>query len=67
MLESILSVNYTYAVYRAKNNVREQGGKITDEYRLIKGFRAEFPEGTAHTLETNEHLDVENDGEVRTQ
>ncbi|KAI9709194.1 MAG: hypothetical protein M1828_002533 [Chrysothrix sp. TS-e1954] len=52
---------------KAKKSVQEQGGKVTDEYTLIKGFRAEFPADKVHTLATNEHMDVEADGEVKTQ
>ncbi|KAG9849629.1 hypothetical protein KCU86_g15869, partial [Aureobasidium melanogenum] len=51
----------------AKKQVTEQGGKITTEFKLIKGFTAEFPEDKAHTLSSNDHINVENDGEVRTQ
>ncbi|KAI5211620.1 hypothetical protein E4T42_08156 [Aureobasidium subglaciale] len=51
----------------AKKQVTEQGGKITTEFKLIKGFTAEFPEDKVHTLSSNEHINVENDGEVRTQ
>ena len=40
---------------------------MTDDYVLIKGFRAEFPEDKVHTLKSNEHVDVEADGEVHTQ
>lgn len=28
---------------------------------------AEFPSGTVHTMSSNEHVEVEADGEVRTQ
>ncbi|KAI4723102.1 hypothetical protein E4T48_00791 [Aureobasidium sp. EXF-10727] len=51
----------------AKKQVTDQGGKITTEFKLIKGFTAEFPQDTAHTLSSNDHINVENDGEVRTQ
>ncbi|THY35621.1 hypothetical protein D6D01_01178 [Aureobasidium pullulans] len=51
----------------AKKQVTEQGGKITTEFKLIKGFTAEFPEDKVHTLSSNDHINVENDGEVRTQ
>ncbi|CAD0100106.1 unnamed protein product, partial [Aureobasidium mustum] len=70
----------------AKKQVTDQGGKITTEFKLIKGFTyafppwtivpheqrltphsAEFPEDKVHTLSSNDHINVENDGEVRTQ
>ncbi|KAK3651116.1 hypothetical protein LTR56_005880 [Elasticomyces elasticus] len=51
----------------AKKQVTEQGGKIINEFKLIKGFTAEFPEDKVHTLQSNEHLNVENDGQVKTQ
>ncbi|KAK3628567.1 hypothetical protein LTR56_018510 [Elasticomyces elasticus] len=53
--------------YSAKKQVTEQGGKIINEFKLIKGFTAEFPEDKVHTLQSNEHLNVENDGQVKTQ
>ncbi|KAG9535429.1 hypothetical protein KCU79_g21687, partial [Aureobasidium melanogenum] len=49
----------------AKKQVTEQGGKITTEFKLIKGFTAEFPEDKAHTLSSNDHINVENDGETQ--
>ncbi|EME47802.1 hypothetical protein DOTSEDRAFT_60196 [Dothistroma septosporum NZE10] len=51
----------------AKKQVTEQGGKITNEFTLIKGFTAEFPADKVHTLSSNEHINVENDGKVTTQ
>ncbi|KAK5135653.1 hypothetical protein LTR08_004954 [Meristemomyces frigidus] len=51
----------------AKKKITDQGGKITNEFTLIKGFSAELPEGQASILSSNEHLNVENDGEVKTQ
>ncbi|KAH9812646.1 peptidase inhibitor i9 [Teratosphaeria destructans] len=51
----------------AKKQVTDQGGKIVNEFKLIKGFTAEFPADKVHTLKTNEHLIVEADSEVRTQ
>ncbi|KAI4844562.1 hypothetical protein E4T44_06121 [Aureobasidium sp. EXF-8845] len=51
----------------AKKQVTDQGGKITTEFKLIKGFTAEFPEDKVHTLSSDDHINVENDGEVRTQ
>ncbi|KAL9534307.1 hypothetical protein SMMN14_01905 [Sphaerulina musiva] len=51
----------------AKKQVEEQGGKIVNEYKLIKGFTAEFPDDKVHALASNEFLNVENDGKVTTQ
>jgi len=68
----------------AKQHVIDQGGKITNEFTLIKGFRyaslypnfpavimthgsAEIPEGVVTTLSSNEHVNVEADGEMKTQ
>ncbi|TKA82038.1 hypothetical protein B0A49_00176 [Cryomyces minteri] len=51
----------------AKKTVTDQGGKVTHEFKLIKGFTAEFPADKVHTLSTNDHITVENDGEVKTQ
>nr|POE94556.1 hypothetical protein CFP56_16796 [Quercus suber] len=51
----------------AKKQVTEQGGKIINEFKLIKGFTAEFPADKVHSLSSNEHLNVENDGKVTTQ
>ncbi|KAF2089609.1 hypothetical protein K490DRAFT_37075, partial [Saccharata proteae CBS 121410] len=55
------------SVHRAKSTVTDQGGKITHEFKLIKGFTAEFPDGTVHSMESNEHVTVEADSEVKTQ
>jgi hypothetical protein len=35
--------------------------------RRLTLHSAEFPEDKAHTLSSNDHINVENDGEVRTQ
>ncbi|KAF2719303.1 hypothetical protein K431DRAFT_114361 [Polychaeton citri CBS 116435] len=51
----------------AKKQVEEQGGKVTHEFKLVKGFTAEFPSDSAHTLESNDHINVEADSEVKTQ
>ncbi|KAF2870701.1 hypothetical protein BDV95DRAFT_574375 [Massariosphaeria phaeospora] len=51
----------------AKKQVTDQGGKITNEFTLIKGFTAEFPEDKVHSLATNDHITVEADSEVKTQ
>ncbi|TKA83915.1 hypothetical protein B0A55_00179 [Friedmanniomyces simplex] len=50
----------------AKKQVTDQGGKIVNEFKLIKGFTAEFPADKVHTLQSNEHLNVEADGQVKT-
>ncbi|KAG5972094.1 hypothetical protein E4U55_000914 [Claviceps digitariae] len=52
-------------VKAAKQHAIDQGGKITHEYSLIKGFTVEMKDDTITTLETNEHVKaVEKDGEV---
>ncbi|KAG9195424.1 hypothetical protein G6011_00545 [Alternaria panax] len=51
----------------AKKHVTDQGGKIVNEFTLIKGFTAEIPDDAVSTLESNEHVTVEKDSEVRTQ
>jgi hypothetical protein len=89
----------------AKKHVTDQGGKIVNEFTLIKGFTyvqpyqtlppnravypqphwhsllpvivqiecmlthrsAEIPDDAVSTLESNEHVTVEKDAEVRTQ
>ncbi|CAK1360966.1 uncharacterized protein RHO25_005416 [Cercospora beticola] len=51
----------------AKKNVEDQGGKIVNEFKLIKGFTAEFPDDKVHSLSSNEHINVEKDGVVTTQ
>ena len=38
LLESIESVKVTDNPFRAKKKVTDQGGKITHEFKLIKGF-----------------------------
>ncbi|KAK7707882.1 hypothetical protein SLS57_009141 [Botryosphaeria dothidea] len=59
---------------KAKKSVADQGGKVTHEFKLIKGFTydyptlfAEFPADTVHSLATNDHVTVEADQEVKTQ
>ncbi|KAF2772166.1 hypothetical protein EJ03DRAFT_348971 [Teratosphaeria nubilosa] len=51
----------------AKKQVTDQGGKVVNEFKLIKGFTAEFPADKVHTLKSNEHLNVEADSQVKTQ
>ncbi|KAL2040358.1 hypothetical protein N7G274_006801 [Stereocaulon virgatum] len=52
---------------KAKESARQQGGTIKHEFTLIKGFTVEFPNDTAHTLQTDQHIHVEQDGEARAQ
>ncbi|KAJ5759619.1 hypothetical protein N7520_006775 [Penicillium odoratum] len=52
---------------KAKSAAQEKGGTITHEYSLIKGFIVEYPEDHVGTLESSEHIHVEQDGEVKTQ
>ncbi|KAH7244639.1 hypothetical protein NW754_008509 [Fusarium falciforme] len=55
-------------VESAKQHAKDQGGKITHEYSLIKGFAVEYPSDAVQTLESHEHVKaVEADQEVRTQ
>ncbi|OCK76801.1 hypothetical protein K432DRAFT_428466 [Lepidopterella palustris CBS 459.81] len=51
----------------AKKTVTDQGGKIINEFKLIKGFTAQFPPDNVHSLKTNDHITVEADSEVKTQ
>ncbi|EMD85920.1 hypothetical protein COCC4DRAFT_146657, partial [Bipolaris maydis ATCC 48331] len=51
----------------AKKKVTDQGGKIINEFTLIKGFTAEIPDDVVSTLKSSEHVTVETDAEVRTQ
>ncbi|KAI8628254.1 peptidase inhibitor I9 [Xylariaceae sp. FL1651] len=52
----------------AKKHAQDQGGKITHDYKLIKGFAVEFPADSISTLESYEHVQaVELDQEMRTQ
>jgi len=52
---------------KAKESAKSAGGEIKHEFTLIKGFTVEFPDDKVGTLQTNEHINVEQDGEVRTQ
>ncbi|KAL2052016.1 hypothetical protein ABVK25_007708 [Lepraria finkii] len=52
---------------KAKESARQQGGTIKHEFTLIKGFTVEFPNDTVHTLQTDNHIHVEQDGEARAQ
>ncbi|CRG84272.1 hypothetical protein PISL3812_01575 [Talaromyces islandicus] len=52
---------------RAKEAARQNGGTIKHEYTLIKGFTVEYPDDHVSVLQTNEHIHVEQDGQVSTQ
>ncbi|KAJ9223564.1 hypothetical protein DTO271D3_5894 [Paecilomyces variotii] len=52
---------------KAKDQAVQDGGIIKHEYSLIKGFTVEYPEDHVKILQTNDHVHVEQDGEVRTQ
>ncbi|KAL9102130.1 MAG: hypothetical protein Q9163_002691 [Psora crenata] len=52
---------------KAKETAISKGGTVKHEYTLIKGFTVEFPNDTVHTLESNEHIHVEQDGEAKAQ
>ncbi|CAG7566569.1 unnamed protein product [Fusarium equiseti] len=55
-------------VQAAKDHAKNQGGKITHEYSLIKGFAVQFDSDSVQTLESHEHVQaVEPDGEMKTQ
>ncbi|WLF80656.1 hypothetical protein PVL30_004442 [Lodderomyces elongisporus] len=52
-----------------KNQIKEAGGKITNEFSLIKGFAVALPAVHADSLSKNhpEIANVEEDKEVHTQ
>ncbi|CAF9926783.1 hypothetical protein IMSHALPRED_007046 [Imshaugia aleurites] len=52
---------------KAKESAKAQGGTVKHEFTLIKGFTVEFPNETVHTLKTDDHIHVEQDGAARTQ
>ncbi|GAP93253.1 putative peptidase inhibitor I9 [Rosellinia necatrix] len=55
-------------VAATKQHAKDQGGKITHEYNIIKGFAVEFPADNINTLESHEHVErVELDQPVTTQ
>ncbi|KAJ5317594.1 hypothetical protein N7508_002102 [Penicillium antarcticum] len=55
-------------VQAVKQHSIDQGGKISHEYSLIKGFAVEFPDSVVNTLESHPHVEnVEADSEVKTQ
>ncbi|PTB42783.1 hypothetical protein M441DRAFT_55843 [Trichoderma asperellum CBS 433.97] len=52
----------------AKKKATEAGGKITQEYSLIKGFAVSYPEGTVSTLAEDPSVKaVEEDAVMTTQ
>ncbi|KAL4898023.1 hypothetical protein BDV59DRAFT_169103 [Aspergillus ambiguus] len=51
----------------AKQAAVDKGGSIKHEFTLIKGFTVEYPEDHVDTLQSNEHIHVEQDGEVKIQ
>ncbi|KKA27554.1 hypothetical protein TD95_002398, partial [Thielaviopsis punctulata] len=52
----------------AKDHAKSQGGEITHEYNLIKGFAVKYPEGSVQTLAEHPHINtVEADGVMKTQ
>ncbi|KAI5954899.1 hypothetical protein KGF54_001460 [Candida jiufengensis] len=51
-----------------KQKIESAGGKIKDEFSLIKGFSVSLPSDHISTLESHpEVANVEKDGEVKTQ
>ncbi|KAF2821127.1 hypothetical protein CC86DRAFT_449050 [Ophiobolus disseminans] len=52
---------------KAKQHVKDQGGEIVSEFTLIKGFTAKIPDDAVSTLQSNDKITVEADGEVTTQ
>lgn len=55
-------------VNSAKEHAKSQGGTITHEYNLIKGFAVKFDDDAIIALEAHEHVEsVEADGEMRIQ
>ncbi|KAF3903117.1 hypothetical protein ABW21_db0204870 [Orbilia brochopaga] len=64
----IITVKEGGSVEAAKQKAVDQGGKITHEYNLIKGFAVEFPDDCVHSLGEDPNVaNVEVDGEVRIQ
>ncbi|MCJ1239937.1 hypothetical protein MMC14_007936 [Varicellaria rhodocarpa] len=54
-------------ILRARDTAKSQGGKITHEFTLMKGFIVDFPADKVGVLESNEHINVEQDSELQTQ
>jgi hypothetical protein len=55
------------ALQKAKDKAKSEGGDIKHEFTLIKGFTVEFPDEKVGVLQSNDHINVEQDGEVKTQ
>lgn len=51
----------------AKKKVTDAGGKITNEFTIIPGFTAEYPDDHASVMQSDDKVTVEKDAEVRTQ
>ncbi|OJJ47234.1 hypothetical protein ASPZODRAFT_64808, partial [Penicilliopsis zonata CBS 506.65] len=47
---------------KAKDDAKAAGGIIKHEYSLIKGFTVEYPDNAVRSLESNDHIHVEQDG-----
>lgn len=55
-------------VSSVKLKVSDLGGKVVDEFSLIKGFLVHLPESTAKTLQDHQHVaNIEEDKEVKIQ
>ncbi|KAL3467802.1 hypothetical protein BJX64DRAFT_247498 [Aspergillus heterothallicus] len=55
-------------VKAVKDQAIKNGGTITHEYSLVKGFAVTVPEVSTLSLEGHPHVEhVEQDGEVKTQ
>ncbi|KAF9890769.1 hypothetical protein FE257_005638 [Aspergillus nanangensis] len=51
----------------AKAKAVNNGGTLKHEFTLIKGFTVEYPEDHVGVLESDDHIHVEQDGEVKIQ
>ncbi|KKY27547.1 hypothetical protein UCRPC4_g00989 [Phaeomoniella chlamydospora] len=56
-----------YSTTMAKEAAQKQGGTIKHTYTLIKGFTVEYADESVGILESNDHIHVEKDSEVKTQ
>lgn len=55
-------------VSTVKSKIADLGGKITNEFSLIKGFVAQLPAVHSQSIKDHEHVaSVEEDGEVKIQ
>ncbi|RMZ84241.1 hypothetical protein DV738_g820, partial [Chaetothyriales sp. CBS 135597] len=52
---------------KAKDKAKADGGDIKHEFTLIKGFTVEFPDDKVGVLQSNDHVHVEEDREIKTQ